>query len=106
MTYPDNHDSVAQDQIKAFVDRILRMREEARAINADIRQIYAEAKGNGFDKTVLGKIVSYVEKRATKADALAEGEALFDLYLAAYDGLTASEILGGPSRMHAREGDE
>lgn len=39
MTYPSNSDSVAQDQIKAFVERILRMREEAKAINDDIREI-------------------------------------------------------------------
>ena len=45
--YPSNSDSVAQDQIKAFVERILRMREEAKAINDDIREIYAEAKQTG-----------------------------------------------------------
>lgn len=78
-------DSVAQDQIRAFVDRILRMKEEAKAINADIREIYAEAKGNGFDKTVLGKLVSYVEKRNAGAADLQEAEAIFDLYLSAYD---------------------
>lgn len=81
-------DSVAQDQIKAFVERIMRLREEAKAINGDIREVYAEAKGNGFDKTVLGKVVNYIEKRATSAGELAEGEALFDLYLAAFDGAT------------------
>lgn len=88
-------ESVAQDQIRAFVERIMRMREEARAINDDIREIYAEAKGNGFDKTVLGKLVLYVEKRATKADELAEKDALFDLYLEAFDGRS--------SRTHAHE---
>lgn len=87
MTYPSNSaDSVAQDQIKAFVDRIIRLREEAKAINDDIREVYAEAKGNGFDKTVLGKLVLYVERRAKDGAALAEGEAIFGLYLEAYDG--------------------
>ena len=94
-------DSVAQDQIKAFVDRIIRLKEEAKAINADIREIYAEAKGNGFDKTVLGKVVNYVEKRATKADELAEGEALFDLYLTAYD--SASGKIGTARATHTHE---
>lgn len=79
-------DSVAQDQIRAFVERILRMKEEAKAINDDIREIYAEAKGNGYDKTVLGQVVSYVEKRAKDNAALLEREALFDLYMAAFDG--------------------
>lgn len=86
-------DSVAQDQIRAFVDRILRMKEEAKAINDDIRDIYAEAKGNGFDKTALGQLVTYVGKRQAGAAELQEREALFDLYLAAYDG--------SPSRTHA-----
>lgn len=80
-------ESVAQDQIKSYVDRILRMKEEAKAINADIREIYAEAKGNGFDKTVLGKLVNYVEKRNADSNAVAEGEALFELYLTAYYGV-------------------
>lgn len=91
--------NVAQDQIKAYVDRILRMKEEAKAINADVREIYAEAKGNGFDKTVLGQLVSYVEKRQTDAATLAERSALFDLYLDAFDG-----AVGRPSHAHTREG--
>jgi uncharacterized protein (UPF0335 family) len=91
-------DSVAKDLIKAFVERILRLREEAKAINGDIREVYAEAKGNGFDKTVLGKLVSYVEKRATGAADLQEAEALFDLYLSAYDGAT-----GTPVATHTHE---
>lgn len=94
-------DSVAQDQIKAFVDRILRMREEERAIKADIREIYAEAKASGHDKTVLGKVVNYVEKRSSKANELAEGEALFDLYLSAYD--SASGRTGTVRATHAHE---
>ena len=91
-------EGVAQDMIVAFVQQILRMKEEAKAINDDIREIYAEAKGNGLDKTVLGKLVNYVEKRRTKAAELAEGEALFDLYLAAYDGKT-----GTPVATHTHE---
>jgi len=101
--YPDNTDSVAQDQIRAFVDRILRMKEERRAIDADIREIYAEAKGNGFDKTVLGKLVNYVEKRASDANALLEGESLFDLYLSAYD--SASRQSGTVYATHAHEAE-
>ena len=90
MSYPAN--SVAEDQIRAFVERIMRLREEAKAINGDIREVYAEAKGNGFDKTILGKLVSYVEKRATGAADLQEAEALFDLYLSAYDGAVGTRV--------------
>lgn len=95
-------DSVAQDQIKAFVDRIMRLREEERAIKADIREIYAEAKGNGFDKTILGKLVNYVEKRSTKGAELAEHEAIFDLYLTAYDSASGKV---GTRNAHAHTHD-
>ena len=95
--------NVAQDQIKAYVDRILRMKEEAKAINADIREIYAEAKGNGFDKTVLGKLVTYVEKRQTDASAVLETEALFDLYLTAYDGAVGKVGTKRATHTHAPE---
>ena len=76
--------NVAQDQIKAYVDRILRMKDEADAIAADVREIYNEAKGNGFDKTQLGNLVTYLRKKDKDAEKLAEGEAVFDLYLTAY----------------------
>jgi len=90
-------DAVAQDQIKAFVERIMRLREEAKAIAGDIREVYAEAKGNGFDKTILGKLVLYVEKRATDSAAMQEQDALFDLYLSAFDGASSH------THAHARE---
>lgn len=92
-------DSVAQDQIRAFVERILRMKEEAKAIKDDIREIYAEAKANGFDKTVLGQVVSYVEKRDKDNASLMEREALFELYLAALDGATGTKV----ARAHRHE---
>lgn len=85
MTFPSNSDAPAQAQIRAFVERILRMKEEAKSIKDDIREIYAEAKGNGFDKTVLGQLVSHVEKRQKDPETLAERSALFDLYLSAFD---------------------
>lgn len=99
-------DSVAHAQIRAFVDRILRLKEEARSINGDIREVYAEAKGNGFDKTVLGKVVSYVEKRAAGAADLAEAEALFDLYLSAYDGASHTHAYARDTVPVAKAGDE
>lgn len=93
-------ESVAQDQIRAFVERIMRLREEAKEINRDIREIYAEAKGNGFDKTVLGKLVLHVERQADagKAMAAAEQDALLDLYIEAYYGKRPSH-----THAHARE---
>jgi uncharacterized protein (UPF0335 family) len=85
-------DGVAQDQIKAFVDRIIRLKEEAKAINADIREIYAEAKGNGLDKTILGKVVNHVERMSADANKVMAAEALFELYLVAYQSASGMRI--------------
>ena len=73
-------DSVAQDQIRAFIERIERMEEEKRAIADDIKEIYAEAKGNGFDTKVLRQIIRI---RKQDASERAEQEALLELYMAA-----------------------
>lgn len=98
-------DSVAADQIRAFVERILRLKEEAKSINDDIKEVYAEAKGNGFDKTVLGKLVNYIDKRAKDPNAVSESEAIFGLYLAAYDGasIDAYEEVASHTHAYARE---
>lgn len=73
-------DNVGKDQLRAFVERIERMEEEKAAIAADIREIYAEAKGNGFDSRVLRQIV---RERKQDANERAEREALLDLYRSA-----------------------
>jgi uncharacterized protein (UPF0335 family) len=73
-------DSVAQDQIRAFIERIERMEEEKQAIADDIKEIYAEAKGNGFDTKVLRQIIRI---RKQDASERMEQEALLELYMAA-----------------------
>ena len=73
-------DSVAQDQIKAFIERIERLEEEKAAIAGDIKEVYAEAKGNGFDTKVLRKIISI---RKQDANERLEQEALLELYMSA-----------------------
>jgi uncharacterized protein (UPF0335 family) len=73
-------DSVAQDQLRAFIERIERMEEEKSAIAADIKEIYAEAKGNGFDTKILRKIVAI---RKQDANERMEQEALLELYMSA-----------------------
>lgn len=91
----------AQDQIKAFADRIMRMRAEAKAINADVREIYAEAKANGLNKTILGQLVVYLEKMDADKTALLTSEAEFDLYLTAYQA--ASGSVGTVRATHTHE---
>ena len=73
-------DSVAQDQIRAFIERIERMEEEKKAIADDIKEIYAEAKGNGFDTKVLRQIIRI---RKQDASERMEQEALLELYMTA-----------------------
>lgn len=73
-------DSVAQDQLRAFIERIERMEEEKKAISDDIKEIYAEAKGNGFDIKVLRQIVRI--RKQDHAERM-EQEALLELYMAA-----------------------
>ncbi len=73
-------DSVAQDQLRAIIERIERMEEEKAAISEDIKEIYAEAKGNGFDVKVLRQIVRI---RKQDHNERMEQEALLDLYMSA-----------------------
>lgn len=51
-------EAVAADQLKAFIERIERLEEEKAGIAGDIKDVYAEAKGNGFDSKVMRKIVA------------------------------------------------
>ena len=73
-------DSVAQDQLRAFIERIERMEEEKAAIAADIKEIYAEAKGNGFDTKVIREIVRIRKQDASERQ---EHEAILELYMSA-----------------------
>jgi uncharacterized protein (UPF0335 family) len=71
---------VAKDQIRAFVERIERLEEEKKTLSDDIKDIYAEAKGTGFDAAILKKVVKLRKKDATER---AEEEAILDAYLVA-----------------------
>jgi uncharacterized protein (UPF0335 family) len=90
-------------QIKAFIDRILRLKEEQDTIGEDIRDIYAEAKSMGFDKTAMGNVVAHLRKVAKKGhDTVAEQGAIFDLYLCAYEGKSSH----APAPARVRENIE
>jgi uncharacterized protein (UPF0335 family) len=75
-----NTDSVAADQLKSFIERIERLEEEKAGIAGDIKEIYAEAKGNGFDTKVMRKIISLRKKDHAERQ---EEEAILELYLRA-----------------------
>lgn len=82
--------AIASDMLRSYIDRILRLKAEQDDLAAGIREVYTEAKSNGFDKTAIGQVVTHVRKRDKKGEAeLAEAGAIFDLYLSAYDGRPA-----------------
>jgi len=81
-------ESVAQDQLRAFIERIERMEEEKAAIANDIKEIYAEAKGTGFDTKILRKIVAI---RKQDANERMEQEALLELYMSALGMVPSSD---------------
>jgi uncharacterized protein (UPF0335 family) len=74
--------SFAKDQLKAIVERIERLEEEKKTISDDIRDVYAEAKGNGYDVKALRTIVRL---RKQDANERAEEDAILDTYMQALD---------------------
>jgi uncharacterized protein (UPF0335 family) len=76
--------SAAQSQLKAIIERIERLEEDKAAVSADLKEVYAEAKGNGFDVKILRKVVRLRKQDKAKRQ---EEEALVDLYLSAIGGL-------------------
>ena len=68
----------AKDQLKAIIERIERLEEEKKTISDDVRDVYAEAKGNGFDTKILRTVVRLRKQYSSER---AEQEALLDLYM-------------------------
>jgi uncharacterized protein (UPF0335 family) len=71
---------IAGDRLKSFVERIERLEEEKRALAEDIKEIYSEAKGVGFDVKIIRQIVRI---RKMDEDDRDEQEALLDTYMRA-----------------------
>lgn len=69
---------VAGDQLRAFVERIEKVEEEIRALTEDKKEIYAEAKGQGFDVKILREVIR-IRKQDQKD--LDEQASLLDVYL-------------------------
>ena len=67
----------AKDHLKAFVERIEKLEEERQALGGDLRDIYSEAKGVGYDVKTMRKIVSLRKMDAADRD---EQETLLDVY--------------------------
>lgn len=74
----DDTGAVDHRQLRSFVDRIERLEEEKQTIADDIKDVYAEAKGNGFDTKILRKVISIRKMDRSERE---EMEAILDLYL-------------------------
>ena len=70
----------AKDQLKSIIERIERLEEEKKAISDDIRDVYAESKGNGYDVKALRTII---RMRKQDANERAEQETILETYLQA-----------------------
>ena len=80
----DTLGATAQGKLTSLVERIERLEEDKAAVANDLKEVYAEAKGEGFDTKILRKVV-----RLRKADTAKrqEEEALIELYISAIGGL-------------------
>jgi uncharacterized protein (UPF0335 family) len=78
-----------RDQLRAIVERIERLEEERKTISDDIRDVYAEAKGNGYDVKALRTIV---RMRKQDANERAEQEAVLETYMAALGMLVGTPL--------------
>ncbi len=70
----------AQTRLRTIIERIERLEEDKAVIMGDMKEVYAEAKGEGFDVKILRKVVRLRKQDKVKRD---EEEALLDLYLSA-----------------------
>ncbi len=77
--------SFAKDQLKSVIERIEKLEEEKKAISDDIRDVYAEAKGNGFDVKALRAIVRLRKIEPTERE---EQDAILETYMHALGMLT------------------
>ncbi len=85
-----NSTRFAKDQLKAFVERIERLEEEKKTLADDIRDVYAESKGNGFDVKALRAVIRL---RKQDAQQRAEHELILETYMNAL-GMLADLPLG------------
>jgi uncharacterized protein (UPF0335 family) len=70
----------AKDQLKSIIERVERLEEEKKALSDDVRDVYAEAKANGFDVKALRTIVRLRKQEPTERQ---EHEAILEIYMQA-----------------------
>jgi len=80
----DTLNTTAQGKLKSLIERIERLEEDKAAVANDLKEVYAEAKGEGFDVKIVRKVVRLRKQDSAKRQ---EEEALIDLYISAIGGL-------------------
>lgn len=78
---------ITAEQLKAYLERIERLEEEKAAMAADISEVFAEAKANGFDVKIMRQVLKL---RKMDSNDRAEQEAMLDLYMSALGMAPAS----------------
>ena len=68
---------IAGERLRSLIERIERLEEEKRTLSADIKEVYAEAKGTGFDTKIMRQIIRI---RRMDKDDVDEQETLLDIY--------------------------
>jgi len=76
--------TAAQGKLKSLIERIERLEEDKGAVASDLKEVYAEAKGEGFDVKIVRKVVRLRKQDAAQRQ---EEETLIDLYIQAIGGL-------------------
>ena len=79
---------IAGDRLKSFIERIERLEEERKTLSDDIKEVYAEAKGTGFDTKIMRQLIRL---RKMDKDDLDEQETLLDVYKRALGMLPAQD---------------
>ena len=90
MSTTGHNSGVAGDQLRSVIERIERLEEEKAATSADIKEVYAEAKGNGFDTKTIRQLVRIRKQDAAERQ---EAEAILELYMNAL-GMLSDTPLG------------
>ncbi len=77
---PDVLNSAAQGRLRTVIERLERLEEDKAAIMADMKEVFAEAKGEGYDVKILRKVIRIRKQDKAKRQ---EEDAILDLYLSA-----------------------
>jgi uncharacterized protein (UPF0335 family) len=83
------HNGVSRDQLRSIIERVERLEEEKRALVEDIKEVYSEAKSNGFDTKIIRQIVR-IRKQDTAERQ--EQEALLEIYMDALGMLSGTPL--------------